>query len=112
MSWIEKIEEEQKQRLEAKGIKPIYNIQEGENKLIIKLSEPRRINTRFGERLVFDIVDDKGEERALMVSTNSSLIRALLPILKRAIDNGKKEVAISIIRVGKGISTRYSVKQL
>jgi hypothetical protein len=112
MSWIEKIEEEQKQRLEAKGIKPILQLTEGENKMIIKLSEPRRINTRFGERLVFDVIDDKGEERALMVSTNSSLIRALLPILKRAVDNGKKEIPVSIIRVGRGISTRYSIKEL
>lgn len=106
MSWIDdelkKIEEQRRQVLEQKDLRPFFKIPEGITEVEFSLEMPRD-NPRFAGRKVFRIRVN-GVEYDLSVTQNSNLYREILQNL------AKGKTRLKIMRVGSGRSdTRYKV---
>lgn len=62
----------------------------------------------------FDVLqeDDKKDVKKQFTVTSRRLIRLLKPILLEAEEEGRDTIAVSILRLGDGMNTRYKVEQL
>lgn len=107
--WIsrekERIEKEREQRLREKGFERLFNVPVGETKITVDLSvEPREVETRYGKRVVLRI-NVEGEPYDLMVNPASPLFRDIIDVLSSG------QTTMTIVRSGRGRSTRYSIKE-
>ena len=106
MDWIKeelkKIEEQRKQLLEQKDLRPFYRIPEGITEIEFSTEMPRD-NPKFAGRKIFRIRVN-GEEYDLSVTQNSNLYREILQNL------AKGKTKLKVMRVGSGRNdTRYKV---
>ncbi len=82
LPWAERelisSEEKFKAKLKEKGFNDLYQWKKGENRLIFSTKEPRKITTKFGEKVVMEVKDQTGKTWDVMVSAESRLYRDIL----------------------------------
>jgi hypothetical protein len=92
----------------------VLRLAEGENIVTVFMNEPwRKVNTRFGEKIVIPVFDRFGEKKVIMVGQRSRLYRAIIKALAESVkkDGGDLEsVVLSIYKVGSGLKASYDVK--
>ena len=88
------------------------DLRPGETKKLV-LTNWREDNTFERPGIVFDVLeeDDQKVEKTF-VTRSRRFLGTLIPILQRAEEAGRKQVAISILRIGEGFETSYVVKEL
>ena len=101
-----KIEENKQARLEEQELRPIKNLEEGDNEVTVDVySDIRETETKFGKRYVIDTED--GE--ALMMS--EILAENIVPLIYKVKASGLSRLAtLRINRNGRGKETRYNVE--
>jgi hypothetical protein len=103
----ERLEQEQAQRLEEKGLEPYIKFEEGETVLTLERKMPKQ-DLPKGEydtdRNGFYVLEGK-DEKIWGVNKNSPTYREVVALLKQA------PVKIRVIRAGTGKATRYSIKK-
>jgi hypothetical protein len=101
---------------EQKDRRPLLKLVEGDNILTIPLNEKwKKVQTKYGERIVIPVVDKYNNQVVLMVSERSKLyaqlIKELASVIKQYDTNSNEvDVVVSIHKVGKGIEASYDVK--
>lgn len=94
---LKKFEEESKESMKERGLKPALKLVNGENHLKFKSLDAEVIETKFGEKFLFELEDSD------YVLLASSFLASFL------VDYNKLDVVI--IKSGKGVDTRYEVKE-
>lgn len=60
--------------------------------------------------LQFDVVEEDGQTvRKLLRTTSKRLIRALRPVIMKAIEDNRETVSVVLTRLGEGVNTTYDV---
>lgn len=78
----------------------------------LKLTHWRQGNWFNMPGLRFDVLEEDGIPKAKILTTTSKrLIRALKPVIQKAEQKGRHEIAVSITRIGEGLNTIYEVKE-
>jgi len=61
----------------------------------------------------FEVMEEDGKKvQKQFTVTSKRLIRALKPIIMKAEEERRDTISVSIIRTGKGLDTRYTVKEI
>jgi hypothetical protein len=103
----ERLEQEQTQRLEEKGLEPYIKFEEGETVITLLKKMPKQDLPKGEydtERNGFFVLEGK-DEKIWGVNKNSPTYREVVQLLKSA------PVKIRVIRAGTGKATRYSIKK-
>ena len=92
----------------------VLRLAEGENIVTVFMNEPwRKVNTKFGEKIVIPVFDKYGEKKAIMVGQRSRLYRAIIKALAESVKKDGEDlesVVLSIYKVGSGLKASYDVK--
>ena len=107
-SWLDKhqktVEDRRQKVMKEKGMADFITLEEGETKLTFDTTkEPREQDGDFGLRTIFRVLKD-GKEYDL--SASDALARKILNAMAAGIN------PMTIIRVGEGKQTRFSIKEL
>jgi hypothetical protein len=106
LSWFEEYQKAQVERQEFEKLEAL-KILDGESKIFKFLSNGKKLNTTYGETLLFE-VEYAGKHMNYWVKLNQYTVLNVLVRLSPVI--GKK---VSVMRIGsKQSDTRYSVKEV
>ncbi len=99
---VERIKEENEKRLEELNYKPALVLNDGINEFEIDLSvRPREINTRYGRRWVFELIEPS--DKCFICSDY------LYSLVIQHLANNNASGRMQVIKSGQGRDTRYFI---
>ena len=106
------MEETQTSRIEWKKFETDYvKLETGRTKRL-KLTNWQQGSWFNKPGLRFDVLEEDSEPvNKTFTTTSRQIIRALKPMIQKAEERGYREISVSILRVGEGLSTLYEVKE-
>lgn len=106
--WINEeyrdIKKEEEEFREQKGMKELLRMEKGDNKITLDLkNRPKRVETKYGQRDVWDLVSPEGKTLMLHPLTSRALIKFIV--------ENENNPNVVVIKSGELKETRYEFKE-